>query len=164
MWIYFYGLLDGISYYQILAWRGLSSSWQIFQDGYSYSMQEDYDNITDCSALLWTCLETLWPSNDHDFWKRCYICQHLLQDSLEIARHKILFVDNFPSLEKWTDGSCESLGSTTTTHVQPQVSSDMGWEPPIYTTHSQLFSAKIYEKELIWYLLWISTLIAHWID
>ena len=44
MGIYFYGLLDGISYYQTSAWRDISISQHIFQDGYMHTMQEYYDN------------------------------------------------------------------------------------------------------------------------
>ena len=52
----YYGQLYRISYYQTSAWCDISSSWQIFQDGYIHTMQEDYDSTTDCSTLLWTCV------------------------------------------------------------------------------------------------------------
>ena len=89
-------------------------------------MQEDYDITTDYSALLQTCLERLWPSEDHNFRQSFHICQHLLEDSLATARHKTLFVDSFPYLDRWPYGICESLGSTTALLVQPQALLDMG--------------------------------------
>ena len=63
-------------------------------------MQEYYDNTTYFSSLLQTCLETLWPSDDHHFQQRCHICQHILEDSLEIYRNETLLIDGFPSLHK----------------------------------------------------------------
>ena len=63
--IYFYGLLDGISYYQTSTWCDTSSSWHIFQDGYTHTMQEDYDNTTKIfSSYLNMCgniMASQWP-------------------------------------------------------------------------------------------------------
>ena len=98
----------------------------MFQDGHSHSMQEDYDSAIDYSNLLRTCLETLWLTEDHHFQQRFHICQHILEDSLEIDGHETPFVDNFPSSYRQIDISCEPLGSTIASHVQPKALLNMG--------------------------------------
>ena len=133
MGVYLYGLLDGISYYQTSTWHDISSSWLIFQDGYMHTMQEDYNNKKYCSTLLWTCVETIWPSNNHYIWHRCYICQHLLEKSLATTRHETFFVEILPSVDIQTAESCKSLSRTTASHVQPQALLNMGLHPFIHT-------------------------------
>ena len=89
-------------------------------DRYSKMAKEYYDNTAYYSTLLWTCLETLWPSDDHHFWQRFQICQHILEESLAIAQHETLFVNKFVTSDSRTDISCDSLGSTSASRVQPQ--------------------------------------------
>ena len=90
--------------------------------------------------------------------------QHILEDSLVTYRHETFFIENFPSIDKRTDESCESLGSTITSHVQPQASLDMGRKYSIHTTQLKMCSKQLYVQDSIRYMLWISTLSAHRID
>ena len=124
-------------------------------------MQEDHDNATDCPTLIWTCLETLLPFENHYLQQICYIFQHLLENSLATSRHGTFFVDNFPSSNRWTEESCKSLGSTIALHVRPKSSLNMGWQPSIHTAYLQSCSTQLYKKESIWDLLQISTLSAY---
>ena len=57
---------------------------------------------------------------------RDFICQHLFANSLETARHNTFFVNNLPFIDIQIEGSYKTLGSTTTSHVQPKESSNMG--------------------------------------